>query len=308
MKKTVGDLLREARNKKGLALQEIERQTGIGTHHLLAIELDQFSLIDEQQFDTYLETYAKVVDLDVAELRSRYDVQKDELPEVEDDEETSYDELVLKTNPDYVPGSLGSRSSRHHVQKAKSKKKNQAKKASSLPLLVLSLIALGIVAFIGWTLFKQKDQLANVLPKTSQTTASSSVKASSSSAEKSTTSSSAAASSSAPSASEAGLAVTGSGDSLAVTVTGAEKPVKVEIAYTGEDSSWVGMTNSDLGDQGTILDAETPSHATTINPSATEALLSLGITKDVSIKIDGKELDMSALTSTSNSYITITIK
>lgn len=310
MRKTVGDLLREARNKKGLALQEIERQTGIGTHHLLAIELDQFTLIEEEHLDSYLSAYANAVDMDLGELRLRYEEQLTEQPLVEDEAETSYDELVLKTNPDYVPGSLGSRSSRHHVQKAKAKKQSKSKKGSSLPLLILSLIALGIIAFVGWTLFKQKDQLANLLPQAKQIlnpASSSSSVASSSAASSSTASSS---SSTAPSSSQAetGLTVTGEGDTLEVTVTGAEKPVKVEITYAGAESSWVGMTNSDLGDLGTILNSETPTHATTINQDATEAVLSLGITQDVSIKIDGEDLDMSKLTSTSNSYIIITIK
>lgn len=321
MRKTVGDLLREARTKKGLALQTIAKNTGISDHHLLAIELDQFSLIDEADLDNYLKAYTDAVGLDFATIKAE---QQNQLAMVanraENHIETSYDELVLKENPNYVPGSLGSRSSRRSSSRREEK--------SVLPLFLLSLLALGILLFVGFILFRELNKggqpslakPSSSLVSTSQekdptkeseassASQSSSDKASSEakSEEKEETSPS---STTSPSSEEktTKLTTNGGGENLEVTIADAKKPVVVDIAFEGE-SSWVGLTNSDLGEVGTYLNGEQKTYKATLNEDATEAVLSMGITQGISIKVNDQPLDMSAITSTSNSYIVFTIE
>lgn len=321
MRKTVGDLLREARTKKGLALQTIAKNTGISDHHLLAIELDQFSLIDEADLDNYLKAYTDAVGLDFATIKAE---QQNQLAMVanraENQIETSYDELVLKENPNYVPGSLGSRSSRRSSSRREEK--------SVLPLFLLSLLALGILLFVGFILFRELnkggqpslDKPSSSLVSSSQekeptkeseassASQSDSDKASSEakSEEKEETSPS---STTSPSSEEktTKLTTNGGGESLEVTIADAKKPVVIDIAFEGE-SSWVGLTNSDLGEVGTYLNGEQKTYQATLNEDATEAVLSMGITQGISIKVNDQPLDMSAITSTSNSYIVFTIE
>lgn len=300
MKKTVGDLLREARSKKGLALQTIERSTGVATHDLLAIELDQFSLIEPEKFDHYLRVYAEAVELDFEELRRACDLQASGSLE-EPKMTTSFDDLVAETNPDYVPGTLSSRHGRRYSRSERanySSPKKTQKKSSVFGMIFGLLMGLLVLAGLAFAGFKVYEKFFASKP---ETTASST--ASSTSASSSTT----------PSSSEevtgAQLAVTGGGEILEVVVTNVQQvPLVVEIAYAGQASSWVALTNSDLGEAGTTLSPEQPSYTATMLEGAAEGLLTLGVTEGVTVKIDGKELDLSALTTAASSFITIKIQ
>lgn len=309
MKKTVGDLLREARNKKGLALQTIERSTGIATHHLLAIELDQFSLIEADKFDGYLRAYAEAVDLDYNDLRKDCDVQTTE-PVVEPAPTpvTSFDDLVAETKPDYVPQELPPRSERRYSRSERGgqsaakapKKAKKAKKKSALPGIIFGLLLIGGLVYAAIKFDVYNKYIADLLPKTTKTSTAPSKEEVEETPE-----------SSAPAVVEgAQLAVTGGGESIEVVVTNAAQPLKVDISLTAQDgsSSWVALTNSDLGEGGTTLNLDQPSYTATFTEGATEGLLTLGITQGIAIKIDGKELDLSALTTTATSFITIKVQ
>jgi cytoskeletal protein RodZ len=316
MIKTVGDRLREARTKKGLALQTIAKETGISDHHLLAIELDQFSLIPEDKLDAYLAAYAGMVDLDVADLKSSKTVQEAEKIR----SETSYDELIVKTDR---PDSLNSRSSRRYDRA-------DGKKSSIFPLFVLSLLALGVLVFVGWNFVKKptvKLPTPSALKKTSASSSDEKIEETSKeTVEKSSSSESKASSSEAssakveektetsPSSSEEPkleLTTDGGGDSMEVTIKGVSEALDLEITFDGEptgmDQSWVGMTNVESNVGGLLLDAG-ETHTDKIPADAKEVELSFGITEGISIKIAGEELDLSPITSRSNSTITLIIE
>lgn len=300
MNKTVGDLLREARTKKGLALQTIAKNTGISDHNLLAIELDQFSLIEEEHLDNYLKSYAEAVDLEFDSLKDSLAVQQTATELQDNRTETSYDKLILKENPNYVPGSLGSRSSRRQ-----SKRQRESHRRSILPLLILSLLALGILVFVGFNFWKNLDKKPLSLPKTPTV---SSNKAVDKSEEKNEKEGETPASSTTPSVPEqAKLTTEGGGESMTVRVSNAKKPIEVEISFAGPESSWVGLSHSDLGEMGMMLGTD-QSHKAVLNDDAKEAELSFGITQGISVKIAGQELDMSLITSTANSFVTIIVE
>lgn len=69
---TLGDFLRESRVGQKITLDEIENKTGISSHYLLALELDQFKIIPEEDFDSYLSQYADIVNLDFQSLKQRF--------------------------------------------------------------------------------------------------------------------------------------------------------------------------------------------------------------------------------------------
>lgn len=307
MKKTVGDLLREARNKKGLALQTIERSTGVATHHLLAIELDQFSLIEPEQFDACLRAYAEAVDLNYDDLRQDCDIQTAEaFEEPAPKPVTSFDDLVAETQPEYVPQPLPSRSARRYSrsernQHASPRTAKKSKKKSILPLVILGLLGLAALSYGGLKLYE-------IYGNSNKQVAPASEKKVAESTSASTTEASSAAEST-PEVTGPELTVTGGGEAVEVLVAGANTPLKVEISVAGEGvSSWVALTNSDLGEGGTTLSPEQPSYTATMIDGATEGLLTLGVTQGVTVKIDGKELDLSAVTSAATSFITIKIQ
>lgn len=315
MNKTVGDLLREARNKKGLALQNIERSTGIATHNLLAIELDQFSLIEADKLESYLQTYAKEVEVPYASLMTASGfpnfseptpapVQETVAPvapvapiSVEKQVKANF-ETIVKNNP--APQSTPANLRRTDGRSGKSGKE----KSGGFFKLVVSLLLTAAVLFAGYTLYKQ--YFANNLTKKDVSESSTSVSGSSSSSTPAS-SSTTASSSSAP-ASDTKLAVTGGGDYLEVKATTSTKPVKVELSLSGAEKSWVSMVNSDLGEVGTMLNSEQPKLTATMFDGVTQGILYLGVTKGVTVKINDQTLDMSSLTSTANSTIVINVE
>ncbi|RLU48736.1 helix-turn-helix domain-containing protein [Streptococcus iniae] len=73
--KSLGELLREARVSKKITLDEIESKTGISSHYLLAMELDQFKIIPANKLGLFLKQYADIVLLDFYLLKEHYNEQ-----------------------------------------------------------------------------------------------------------------------------------------------------------------------------------------------------------------------------------------
>ncbi|MGT2896093.1 helix-turn-helix domain-containing protein [Streptococcus entericus] len=307
MNKTTGDLLREARTKKGLALQTIERSTGIATHNLLAIELDQFSLIDADKLEQYLRTYAEAVDLDFASLgfETTEEPVAEVASQVEQVEEpfkvSSFDELVKSEDPDYVPSPVTSTTLRRSGRNSHSQKSSSGKGNRFLGP-ILTLLGLATLIFAGFMLYKNylADFLTAKTNTANETVAS--VSTTPSSSEVSTTPSE-----STPPAPATQLAVTGGGEAITVAVTTAQKPIKVELSLSGAERSWVALSNSDIAG-GVTLSSEQPTYTATLTEGATQAVLEMGITEGVTIKVNGQELDKTALTSTAYSIVTFNIQ
>lgn len=297
MQKTVGDLLREARNKQGLALQTIERSTGIATHNLLAIELDQFSLIEEDKLDQYLRIYAEAVDLDYQSLGLKpvsIPVTYESTTIDTEKSVSSFDELVKSSDPDYVPMAVKASSLRRSGRLSHSEKPIKSRKSL---ILTVAFLAIGALS-VGFVFLYKDDVVALLASKRKTETL---ISSASSSAE--TVVSSAAV----PEVTTQ-LMVTGGGEAIDVAVVTTQKPVKITISLSGAERSWVGLSNSDLGEGGTILSSEQTSYTATIKEGSTQAVLSLGITQGVTIKVNDQLLDISAITSTATSTITFNIQ
>lgn len=71
--KELGDTLREARERLGLALDEVERATRIRTHHLDALERGEFEALPSPvQARGFLNNYADFLGLDANQILLRY--------------------------------------------------------------------------------------------------------------------------------------------------------------------------------------------------------------------------------------------
>lgn len=310
---TIGEILREARVAKHLTLEEVEEKTAIPSPHLLALELEQFKLIPKDKIETYLQQYSEAVDLDTADLLEKYHEQEVDSSDEEQEEHvvestTTNTESIVKTPQDETISIaksasddsfiIGSRSSRY---------KGKEKTNSYLPIVMLCLVALGILAFVSFVTWNQLQSDSN------NASTSYSVVHSSSSTTTDSTSSESSSSTSESSSSEEDtslkMSTEGSGNSLTVNLSNVTDSLTVEISLSGADSSWVSVTNSESNDSGTLLSSTGTTSYTAVLPSGTtSSLITLGVTEGVTVTIDGQEVDTSALTSTTLSYITINIQ
>ncbi|WP_431770192.1 RodZ domain-containing protein [Streptococcus gallolyticus] len=310
---TIGEILREARVAKHLTLEEVEEKTAIPSPHLLALELEQFKLIPKDKIETYLQQYSEAVELDTADLLEKYHEQEVDSSDEEQEEyvvesTTTNTESIVKTPQDETISIaksasddsfiIGSRSSRY---------KGKEKTNSYLPIVMLCLVALGILAFVSFVTWNQLQSDSN------NASTSYSVVHSSSSTTTDSTSSESSSSTSESSSSEEDtslkMSTEGSGNSLIVNLSNVTDSLTVEISLSGADSSWVSVTNSESNDSGTLLSSTGTTSYTAVLPSGTtSSLITLGVTEGVTVTIDGQEVDTSALTSTTLSYITINIQ
>lgn len=311
---TIGEILREARVAKHLTLEEVEEKTAIPSPHLLALELEQFKLIPKDKIETYLQQYSEAVELDTADLLEKYHEQEVDSSDEEQEEHvvestTTNTESIVKTPQDETISIaksasddnsfiIGSRSSRY---------KGKEKTNSYLPIVMLCLVALGILAFVSFVTWNQLQSDSN------NASTSYSVVHSSSSTTTDSTSSESSSSTSESSSSEEDtslkMSTEGSGNSLTVNLSNVTDSLTVEISLSGADSSWVSVTNSESNDSGILLSSTGTTSYTAVLPSGTtSSLITLGVTEGVTVTIDGQEVDTSALTSTTLSYITINIQ
>lgn len=341
--KSLGEVLRESRVGKNITLDDIESKTGISSHYLLAMELDQFKIIPEEKFDQYLKDYADIVELDFITLKRRYHYQvnakkKSDTKSVTEivEEKLSQKRLREKMATGGMPYShytstppkktqetlvipvktigLDSKTlvkaaipaasqfknddrlvpKKANVSRSRRYDNGDRSKKSIVPAFILGLVALAIIGVIFFGVWKQfeKGQRAK---EAEMTLLEASKKSKAASKE----------SSSEP---QTQITTEGADNYLVATVTKSKETVDITVSLTDAESSWISLTNSEIGESGTTLTQESPTYTTTLPADVTESLLTLGITKGVSVTVDGQPLDLSALTSTDLSYITFKIQ
>ncbi|WP_368395506.1 helix-turn-helix domain-containing protein [Streptococcus gallolyticus] len=310
---TIGEILREARVAKHLTLEEVEEKTAIPSPHLLALELEQFKLIPKDKIETYLQQYSEAVELDTADLLEKYHEQEVDSSDEEQEEHvvestTTNTESIVKTPQDETISIAKSASDDNFIIGSRSSRyKGKEKTNSYLPIVMLCLVALGILAFVSFVTWNQLQSDSN-----NASTSYSVVHSSSSTTTDSTSSESSSSTSESSSSEEdtsSKMSTEGSGNSLTVNLSNVTDSLTVEISLSGADSSWVSVTNSESNDSGTLLSSTGTTSYTAVLPSGTtSSLITLGVTEGVTVTIDGQEVDTSALTSTTLSYITINIQ
>lgn len=319
--KSLGEILRESRIEKNITLDYIETKSGISSHYLLAMELDQYKIIPEHKIDQFLKQYGEIVGLEFHYLKNKYNQQMSTKMENKNPSVTQIVENKLSHRvEDKVNFSRQAKSFDEEEKNTSTKKNTQAnflvdnskdeddefyfessrhsrlshneKRSKSIFIIVLlTFIALLIFVFMFFAVWKQmnKENKAKEV-QTSQvnkTTSKSKTNTSSSSQPKTE------------------ITSQGQDNYLEATVKKANESVDVTITLTDAESAWISLTNSDIGEAGTTLTKETPTYTATLDKDVSEALLTLGITKGLSVSIDGELLDLSPITVTDISYITL---
>ncbi|HFI0563959.1 TPA: helix-turn-helix domain-containing protein [Streptococcus suis] len=271
-KKSIGEILRTAREYRGLTLVEVQRITRIHARYLQALEYNDFdSWGNPDAVREYLSIYADALELDADVLVAAYDTNS----LVEYYEEGEEEVLASQLKRNYkVP---------------------QKKKSSYLPLFYLLLIASLIFIFITYVVYSRLQNQARLVPTDSSYSSVSQVTSEASSASTTEVSSSTASSSSTDALATENITVTGSGDALVATVRQTIYPVTVTL--TAENTtSWISLSNTELAG-GVTLGPEYPTISTTIVEGVTSVNLVLGVVKGVSVTVGGQQVDTSAITS-----------
>ncbi|WEM60632.1 helix-turn-helix domain-containing protein [Streptococcus parauberis] len=317
----LGEILRESRIEKNITLDYIETKSGISSHYLLAMELDQYKIIPEHKIDQFLKQYGEIVGLEFHYLKNKYNQQMSTKMEnknpsvtqivenklshrVEDkvnfsrqaksfDEEEKNTSTKKNTKANFLVDNSKDEDDEFYFESSRhSRLSHNEKRSKSIFIIVLlTFIALLIFVFMFFAVWKQmnKENKAKDV-QTSQvnkTTSKSKTNTSSSSQPKTE------------------ITSQGQDNYLEATVKKANESVDVTITLTDAESAWISLTNSDIGEAGTTLTKETPTYTATLDKDVSEALLTLGITKGLSVSIDGEPLDLSPITVTDTSYITL---
>ncbi|HFI0593160.1 TPA: helix-turn-helix domain-containing protein [Streptococcus suis] len=284
--KSIGEVLRSARESRSWNLIDVQRMTKIQAKYLQALEYNDFEYIpDSNYIESFLVTYADVLELDSAVLLDAY--KKNSL--VIYYEEGEEEELSTELKRRY-----------------KLRKKN--KKDSFLPLFYLLLAAGLMIIFVTFVIHSRMKQISlfsnqsTSYSVTRQVTNSSSSIASTSTLgnviEESSSNSSSSTSSSTTSASEM-IQVTGSGESISATVSKFTYPIDITVT-ADNTTSWISLSDTTLSG-GVTLTPDNPSATTKIEEGVSSATLVLGVVKGVTITIGGQKLDTSALTTQTGS-------
>lgn len=282
--KSIGEVLREARESRGWTFADIQRMTKIQARLVQALEYNDFEAIPDRDYTrSFLQRYAEVLDLDASVILHAYDTNS--LVVYYETEEESDSKIDLRRN----------------VKPRKARK-------SYLPLIYLLLAAIFILIFVAYIVSQRIQNQAITPPSTSYSVVSSTSDSQSTTQTTSeqtteTATSSTSSSSSAPSTTQ--LTTTGGGSNLAVTVTGASKPVEVELSVTTA-TSWISLSDTDLAG-GATLSPENTTVTVTIPETVTNTTLTLGVVEGVTVRVAGQEVDLSALTEQSG-YISFTIE
>ncbi|HFI0328463.1 TPA: helix-turn-helix domain-containing protein [Streptococcus suis] len=284
--KSIGEVLRSARESRSWNLIDVQRMTKIQAKYLQALEYNDFEYIpDSNYIESFLVTYADALELDSAVLLDAY--KKNSL--VIYYEEGEEEELSTELKRRY-----------------KLRKKN--KKDSFLPLFYLLLAAGLMIIFVTFVIHSRMKQISlfsnqsTSYSVTRQVTNSSSSIASTSTSgnviEESSSISSSSTSSSTTSASEM-IQVTGSGESISATVSKFTYPIDITVT-ADNTTSWISLSDTTLSG-GVTLTPDNPLATTKIEEGVSSATLVLGVVKGVTITIGGQKLDTSALTTQTGS-------
>lgn len=282
--KSIGEVLRAARESRGWTFTEVQRMTKVQAKYLQALEYNDFNFIPDQDYTrSFLQRYAEILELDADVLLDAYD-NNSLIAYYEAGEEEDFE--MRRSN------------------------KVKKTKASYLPLIYLLLAATFIFIFVVYVVYGRVQNQARMTNQTSsysvvsQSTSTVSSTTSSSSTETSTSSSTTSAGSTTEDKSVT-LTATGSDANLAVTVKGATAPIEIKLTAT-DTTSWISLTDSSIA-SGVVLSSDNPSVTTSIPEGITTATLTLGVVKGVQVTVAGKALDLSALTAQTG-YITFTIE
>ncbi|MDN2973089.1 cytoskeleton protein RodZ [Streptococcus suis] len=271
--KSIGEVLRTAREGRGWTFVDLQRITKIQAKYLQALEYNDFDFIaNSDVVQSILKAYAEALELDADVLLDAYETNS--LVKYYEDGEEELRSSELK----------------------RSYKVRKRKKNSYLPLIYLLLATGLIIIFVIYIVHSRLKNRASITPTTtSYSIVEQSVSEASSGTETSAQSNSTSSSSSATE----NVTISGSGSNIVATLKTVTYPVEVTVTAKNT-TSWISLSDT-LLEGGVTLTPDNPTVTTTIEEGVTSTTLILGVVKGVEVSVGGQKLELSALTADTGS-------
>lgn len=272
-RKSIGEVLRAAREVRDLTLVDVQRMTKIQAKYLQALEYNDFDfVVDSGDIASILTIYAEALDLDADVLLEAYETNS-----------------LVKY---YEDGEEEIRSS----ELRRTYRERKRKKKSYLPLIYLLLAASLIIIFVTYIVYSRLQNQTNpTLQTTSYSVVGQAISKTSTDSEKSVAESPSSSSAVSSGSSTGNIVISGSGAHIVATIANVTYPL--EIVVTAKNTtSWISLSGTLLA-EGVVLSPDKPTVTTRIEKGVASADLVLGVVKGIEVTIGGQKIDMSALTS-----------
>lgn len=277
----IGQTLKEAREKKGLTLDDLQQTTKIQKRYLIAIEAENFDALPGDFYvRAFIQQYAKVVDLDGDELLAQ---------------------LEEKTGIKAETPVAHEATTRTEAVRLEQAEKNDflGKLMNYLPTIIIVIVVVAILGTIYVVAWGNHSKNAESQSSSSQTVSvssdvkkkkSSASSVSTSSAKKTTSSKmSSAKKKSAVSTKQTIENVSSEGSKFVYDVKNAADKNKLELSVSGSAAWSAVSSNGSQVWQGTLNDGG--SHTVKLPESTTTITISLGNSNSTSLKLNGKKFD-----------------
>ena len=263
----IGQTLKEAREKKGLTLDDLQQTTKIQKRYLIAIEAENFDALPGDFYvRAFIQQYAKVVDLDGDELLAQLE-----------------EKTGIKTETP-VAHETTTRTEAVRIEQAE-KNDFLGKLMNYLPTIIIVIVVVAILGTIYVVAWGNHSKNTESQSSSSQTVSvSSDVKK-----KKSSASTSSAKKKSAASTKQTIENVSSEGSKFVYDVKNAADKNKLELSVSGSAAWSAVSSNGSQVWQGTLNDGG--SHTVEFPESTTTITISLGNSNSTSLKLNGKKFD-----------------
>lgn len=263
----IGQTLKEAREKKGLTLDDLQQTTKIQKRYLIAIEAENFDALPGYFYvRAFIQQYAKVVDLDGDELLAQLE-----------------EKTGVKTETP-VAHEATTRTEAVRIEQAE-KNDFLGKLMNYLPTIIIVIVVVAILGTIYVVAWGNHSKNTESQSSSSQTVSvSSDVKK-----KKSSASTSSAKKKSAASTKQTIENVSSEGSKFVYDVKNAADKNKLELSVSGSAAWSAVSSNGSQVWQGTLNDGG--SHTIELPESTTTITISLGNSNSTSLKLNGKKFD-----------------